>query len=661
DALPLTPNGKLDRNALPAPHYTPTTTYRAPGTAHEKILCEVFAQVLDVSHVGLDDNFFELGGHSLLAVTLVERLRSRGVPVNVRALFTAPTVGQLASATAGTAMDARAINVPPNLIPADARAITPDMLPLIDLTTDDINRITTTFPGGAANIADIYPLAPLQQGILFHHLVHADGHDPYVLPTALTFDSRALLDTFLDALQQVIDRHDILRTAVLWEGLPEPVQVVARTARLPIQQYTLTTTDHPMAGLLALCAPSMDLGQAPLLRAHTAPEPGTDRWLLLLQRHHLITDRTALDVLLGEIRAVMEGRPDSLPAPLPFRDFVAQARLGITREEHERFFTDHLAGITEPTAPFGVLDTRHDGTGATNARLPLGPRLAERIRHHARAHHTSPATLIHTAWARVVAATTNRDDVVFGTLLLGRMNAGTGAHRVPGLFINTLPVRFDTSTTTATTAVTAMRDQLADLLTHEHAPLALAQKAGQVDNSAPLFTALLNYRHTRTAQDDSGPGLPGITADYGQDRTNYPLTMSVDDLTDGFTLAAQAIDPIDPVLVCGLLRTALQNLVDALDSAPDTPLHAIGVLDEPIRRQVLEEWNDTAVDVPAGTLPDLFETQAARTPDALALLFEDESVTYAELNARANRLAHLLIDHGVGPETVVPVVMERST
>ncbi|MDH6711463.1 amino acid adenylation domain-containing protein, partial [Kitasatospora sp. MAA19] len=343
DALPMTANGKLDRRALPAPDFTADTdtAYRAPVTTRETVICEVFAEVLGLPQVGADDDFFALGGHSLLAVTLVERLRSRGVPVNVRTLFTAPTVARLAAAA-----DTGAVVVPPNLIPAGAWEITPAMLPLIELTTEEIARITAAFPGGAADIADIYPLAPLQEGIFFHHLIStgAGGEDTYVTPTMLTFDSRERLDIFLGALQRVIDRHDILRTAFLWEGLPEPVQVVARHAQLPVHQHEITS-DDAKAELTAACPATMDLTLAPLLRAHIAAEPGSNRWLLLLNRHHLVSDHTALDILLGEIRAILAAEEDRLPTPLPFRDFVAQARLGTTREEHERFFTTHLHGI----------------------------------------------------------------------------------------------------------------------------------------------------------------------------------------------------------------------------------------------------------------------------------------------------------------------------
>ncbi|WNM31445.1 non-ribosomal peptide synthase/polyketide synthase [Streptomyces sp. Li-HN-5-11] len=669
DTLPLTVNGKLDRKALPAPEFT-VGGGRPPANRQERILCEEFAEALNLQRVGADDDFFALGGHSLLAVRLVERLRARGVPVSVRALFESPTPAGLA-VSGGAAQ----VTVPDNLIPAGATAITPQMLPLVDVTMEEIERITATVQGGAANIADVYPLAPLQEGLLFHHLLAGAGEDAYALPTVMEFDSRELLDAFLDALQRVVDRHDILRTGIVWDGLREPVQVVWRRAGLEVSEVALDPHgDDPIAELVAAGSTPMDLSRAPLIGLHAAraPQGGAGgRWLALIRMHHMVQDHTAKEVLLEEVRAFLAGRGDELPEPLPFRNFVAQARGAVDESEHERYFGELLGDVDEPTAPYGLLDARGDGSGVVRDGLTLPRDLTDRIRETSRRIGVTPASVLHVAWARVLAAVSGRTDVVFGTVLFGRMNAGAGSDRVPGPFMNTLPVRLRTGELGALEAVSVMRGQLAELLEHEHAPLAVAQRASGVPGNSPLFTSFFNYRHSqgtraaeqiRTDVPDGSAG--GIRVVYEHDRTNYPLSVAVTDDGDTLDVTIDAIAPIVPRAVAELMHVAIANLAAALDAAldggTDTPLHSVDVLGEAVRDRVLVEWNDSAVGLGSALVPELFAARVAGTPDAVAVVVDGEEVSFAELDARANRLARYLVAQGVGAESLVGVCLPRG-
>ncbi|MEU1591136.1 amino acid adenylation domain-containing protein, partial [Micromonospora sp. NPDC005710] len=661
-ALPLSTTGKLDRAALPAPDFAASTRAdRLPANAREELLCAGYAEVLGLAAVGVDDDFFALGGHSLLVVRLVEWLRQRGMSVPVRALFQTPTPAGVAAAGAGRDQT----RVPANAIPANAEQITPQMLPLVELTSEQIGRVVATVDGGAPNVADIYPLAPLQEGLLFHHLLAEGGRDAYVLPTVVRFASRDLLDRFLGALGRVVERHDIFRTAIVWDGLDAPVQVVWRRAPLPVVEVVVTDAD-PVRELLAAGGSAMDLQRAPLIEVHTTAIPNGDECLALVRVHHMVQDHMGLDLLITEVRAVMAGDDSALAPVVPFREFVAQTRTGITDAEHTRYFTELLGDLDEPTIPYGVRDVHGDGADQQSARQQLDLAVTARLRHVARTLSTTPATLLHVAWARTLAATSGRDDVVFGTVLFGRMNAGAGADRAPGPFINTLPVRLDTGRHDVRDAVTRMREQLAALLEHEHASLATAQQTSAVPTETPLFTSILNYRHNDSRDDRETEavevgGADDIAVVFSQENTNYPLAVSVDDDSDTLHLTVEATTPIDAHLVASLLATTTENMVAALEADGALPLTRVDVLDQGQRSLVLSEWNDTAVSYPVDdTVVSLFARQVAATPDAVAIVFEGVSVSYRELDVRAGAVARYLRSVGVGPESVVGVRMDRG-
>ena len=655
DELPVTPNGKIDRRALPAPGLAVALS-RGPATVREELICAAFAEVLELERVGAEDSFFELGGHSLLAISLVQRLRERDIPVAVRALYESPTPAALAAA----AERATEVAVPPRAIPDGATRITPAMLPLVRLTQEQADLVVAGVPGGAANVADVYPLAPLQEGIFFHHLMAGpDGADAYLLPTMVRFESRERLAAFLAALRAVVGRHDIFRTSLAWEGLPEPVQVVWRHAELRVTEVPGGPEADLPAVLAAAAGPRLDLSQAPLMDVHVAGDPGSGRVVALVRVHHLVVDHTALDVVLAEVRAIAAGAGDLLPEPLPFRDFVAQARLGTPREEHERYFADLLGDVTEPTAAFGLTDVHGDGSRTREARLVADPELALRLREAARSLGVSPATVWHVAWARVLAVVSGRDDVVFGTLLFGRMSAGAGADRVPGPFINTLPVRAIVGDTPVSEAVSAMQGQLVGLLVHEHASLALAQAASGVVAPAPLFATLFNYRHS-PERPSRGADPAGAEVLGGGERSNYPVSVSVDDTGTGFVVSVLADHPADPGLLADLVITSARGLAQTLESAPGVALRAVPVLGAAGREQLVAGWSGSADVVAPVSWPGLLGARVAAVPDAVAVACGDVVLSYAGLDAAAGRVARVLAGRGVGLECVVAVVAERS-
>ncbi|EPF6560682.1 amino acid adenylation domain-containing protein, partial [Serratia marcescens] len=656
-ALPLSPNGKLDRRALPEPQGTQSqAAYEAPQGEHETLLAGIWRELLNVEQVGRHDNFFELGGHSLLAVKLMAQLRRAGWGTNVQTLFSTPTLSALAQAMSAQGE----VDIPENRILPGGASITPEMLPLATLSQPEIDAVVAQVPGGVANVQDIYALSPLQEGILFHHLL-AERGDPYQLSAVLRFDSRARLDAWLAAMQQVIDRHDILRTAFITQGMSSPVQVVWRKAELALSERRFDPADGPIWQQLAASFDPLqqrqDLTRAPLLN-FTVTQEEDGSWCALQQWHHLIGDHSTLAFMEQEIGEILAGRGAQLGVAQPFRNAVAQARLALSEAEHESFFRDMLADIREPVLPFGLSDVHGEGRQIACRYQALSSALNLRLRRQARRLGVSLASLCHLAWAQVLASVSGRDAVVFGTVLLGRLEGGEGAERALGLFINTLPLRLDIDRRGVETAAREAHVRLSGLLAHEHAPLALAQRCSGVSPGAPLFSALLNYRHNN----GEAVALPeGVSLLSAEERTNYPFVLSVEDGGDSLGVTAQVTETVDAQRVCDYMVQALSSLAQALEQAPETPVCSLAVVPEAERELLLHGWNRTERDYPLDqTLAALFEQQVRRTPDATALVSGAESLSYAQLNARANRLAHALIARGVGPDSRVAVCAERG-
>nr|WP_314484255.1 non-ribosomal peptide synthetase [uncultured Pseudomonas sp.] len=650
---PLTPNGKLDRRALPAADDTAMVRHEhePPQGEVEQRLAALWAELLHVERIGRYDHFFELGGHSLLAVQLIERLRQLGLQIDVQVLFGQSTLAALAA----SARPIDVVHTPAPSIAVACRRIEPSMLPLACLGQADIDRIVATVPGGAANVQEIYPLAPLQQGLLYHHLT--DEVDPYQQQALFSFATEQHLRDFTDALQQVVDRHDILRTSLVWEGIEAPHQVVWRQARLPVQWW-----EGPCGQWRDHYHPSrrpLQLDKAPLMGLVCIAPSEQKHWLALLRFHHLVNDAVSLQVLLGELEACMAGRGTHLPAPVPYRDYVALTHRTERQAAHQAFFTAQLAGLEQQQPLSGRGGAVPDQADLESACLDLPAARVANLRAQARAHGASLASLLHLAWAHALGSLGGRDEVVLGTVLLGRSVAGPGADRALGMFINSLPLRIALNERTPGQALAQTHADLAALLAHEDAPLILAQQCSGLPAGSALFDSLVNYRQGALP---FGKVMPGVELVEASEVASHGWVLTVDDAGEHLRLAVRAPRACGAQRLLEFLSTALEQIGEALPRPVPGMLQRLCPVPAQELALTLEAFN--ATDDPTSpvqqTLPALFEAQVRRTPTAIALQADGQRLDYQTLNEQANRLAHYLISQGVGPDSRVAVCIERG-
>ncbi|MDP9649651.1 amino acid adenylation domain-containing protein [Paraburkholderia caledonica] len=522
------------------------------------------------------------------------------------------------------------------------------------VSPDDMARIAASVEGGIDNIEGVYPLTPLQEGMLFHHLLAGD-HDPYMLHQGVRFGSRHALEQFVAALRAVVARHGILRSAMVWDALAEPVQVVWRKVELPLFEGE-PEAGAQEAGMAWLARQStspryrIDVAAAPLMRLLCMRDTSGD-WLLVVASHHLIGDRASLDLMRDELGARMA---DASARPYPARQFGEYA-LAVRAAGDERdvtFFRELLGDVDEPTAPFGLLDAIDGRAPLAEARRPLDGALVRRMREQARRAEVGAPAIVHLAWSLVLARASGRDDVVFGTVLSGRMRVAAMSADMLGMLVNTLPFRAKLAGRGTLDCVVDAQRLLTQLVAHEHVPLTLARRASAIAPPTPLFGALLDYRHVGHAPARST--ADAVMFAVGRERTSFPLTLSIDDSGETLTCAVQTFEGMGPARILDYFVEALRQVVDALEHAPWRAAVHIDVAPADSAAHRLSDMP------PEPCIHRLFEAQAARTPHALCVVSDASSIDYATLDARANALAQRLRGLGVRTEMRVALCINRS-
>ncbi|MER2370200.1 amino acid adenylation domain-containing protein [Photorhabdus laumondii] len=657
EEIPLTANRKVDRKALPKPDFViqGEIEYIAPATEQETLLAEIWRTLFGLAQVSAVANFFELGGHSLLSMKMLSHLKKQGYRLDIRALFEYPKLRDMAKQLQAIEQESLKLTAHEAL---ESR---------VSLSETERALIVSQSPGGEQNIAGIYPLAPLQEGILFHHMM-CGRSDLYVTPMLYSFPSNTEMESFIGALDKIVQRHDALRTGIFWQGIDEPVQIAYKEVPLPVVDIDLRDDVDIQQQLAQFMDPSqqwMDVTQAPLIRVTRFIDRQQKQFYAMVQEHHLISDHVSLEIIQEELLVILAGDEKSLPEALSYRDFVLNAISKTDTKAAQQFFTEQLAGIDEITAPFGITSGMVDNNLFTEIQIGLPADLSAQIRRSSSAWRISPALIFHMAWALVLAKTSGTKDVIFGTVLSGRLQGIDNVERVVGLFINTLPLRIDLSQLSVAQLMQEMQQKLVSLLQFEQVPTAIAEQCSKLAGSSRLFDSILNYRHSEVSGETSELNQrwqkTGIELVDVKERTNYPITLSIDDFGDDFAVAAQIDSRFDAERLVAYLINASRQLVAALQSQEQVAALSLDILDAEERAFLLHSLNQTEFPYDnSQTLIDRFEAQVKATPDEIALNFAGETMTYRELNQRTNQLAQYLVNQGAKVNTPVVMFIERS-
>ncbi|GLZ32188.1 hypothetical protein Lesp02_43760 [Lentzea sp. NBRC 105346] len=516
-----------------------------------------------------------------------------------------------------------------------------------------------------SSVEDVLPLSPLQEGLLFQTLLDTEGEDLYVSQLLMDIEGPLQAGVLRQAAKSLLRRHANLRAGFEHDGLAEPVQVIPRKVTVPWQQVDLSTMDgmtqesELAARHAADRATRFDLSDPPLMRFSLFRlAPG--RFRLALSKHHLLLDGWSMPIVVRELFELYGAGGDEscLPPVTPYRNYLAWIARQDKAVAHEAWGTA-MAGLDEPTLLLPRDPGATKGRPQTLIRV-VSPDLAEQVHRCARARGLTVNTLVQGAWGLLLGVLTGRSDVVFGSTVAGRPPEVTGIESMVGLFINTLPVRVRWGMDEPIIDVlNRLQGQQSELMPHQHVSLAEVQRMA---GHQRLFDTVTVFQNYPVESDDDTATIGGlrIRGVPAKDGTHYPLSFAAGVAGRELQLRlAYRTDVFRPDHIQSTMDR-LVRILAALVADPDRPVGRIDALSADEREQILRTWNDSTAEVPDATIPGLFEAQVRRNPSAEALVFGDTSLTYRELDARANRLAHALVERGIGPEAIVAVAAGRS-
>jgi amino acid adenylation domain-containing protein len=644
DELPLTRNGKVDRDALPAPEQAEELgPARGPSTWCEELLVELWAEVLHLNKVNTNANFFDLGGHSLLATQLISRIREVfRVEMPLRSVFDEPTVAGLAK-----------------------RIETARRVDALGAAAGELKRVSRTEP---------MPLSFAQQRLWF--LSKLEPENPlYNTRHVVMLTGRLDVDALQKAMNEVVRRHEILRTTFK-EADGMPVQIIA-----PYQPSTLAITD-----LTALDQESQelqvrnldieegnhsfDLAEGPLFRA-TLLKLSSEKHVTMFTTHHIISDFWSMGVLVREVAQLYSAFVKGESSPLPeleiqYADFAYWQRRWLHGEslEAELDFWKRQLADAPPTLDLPT-DRPRPVTPSFQSETyceRLSPSLTAALKSVSRHEGATIFMTVLAAFKALLYFYTRQEDISVGTPIAGR-NRGEVEDLI-GCFLNTLVLRTQLSgDPDFSEMLRRVREVTLDAYTHQDLPFERLVQEIQPKrdlNRTPLFQALMVF-HNNLKTSEELPELTLTSLGIAKQRSNFDLTLWVTESTDELHVTLEYNTDLFDRATIGNMVERFRMVLESAAANPELRLSEMAVLNESERHQILVEWNNTRRPYPSDScFQQLFEAQAARTPGAIAVSCEGQSLTYQQLNQRSNQLARVLASQGVGPDVVVALLMDRG-